>query len=262
MSILFFDSGMGGITVLAEAMTLLPGEHYWYYADTAHVPYGNRSPENVRNLVIQIMDKIIPLISPEAVVIACNTATSVAIDSLRKRFTIPVIGMEPAVKPAVEKEKERGRRVLVLATSLTLSQKKYSHLVSRLNSERIVDSLPLPELVRMAEEELFDSDSVISYLKESFCSLDLIQYGTVVLGCTHFPFFKDEIASFFTEGTPVIDGNAGTVKQLKRVLNKDRSLTANERNKWPEFMSSGDVKKDKEKFSRLLRRFREERRVR
>ncbi|MBN2725750.1 glutamate racemase [Candidatus Mcinerneyibacteriota bacterium] len=254
MSIVFFDSGMGGITVLREALTLLPGQEFLYYADTGHVPYGKRTAEEVRSLVISAVETIVKRERPRALVVACNTATSVAIESLRKVSPFPVIGMEPAVKPALEHEKVSGRRVLVLATPLTLSQEKYSDLVSRLDSEGQVDSLPLPGLVDLVEQEDFRGEKARAYLQEAFSSLKREDYGTIVLGCTHFPFFKNEIASFFSPYADVIDGNKGTVLHLIRCLGS--SPRAEREAHGPVvFMSSGDVEKDKGKFFRLMERY-------
>ena len=253
MSIVVFDSGMGGITVLREAMRFLSGQEFLYYADTGHVPYGERTAEQVRKLVRRAVDQILQRGEPRALVVACNTATSVAIEDLRRSYSFPVIGMEPAVKPALEHEKVNGRRVLVLATALTLSQQKYSDLVSRLNGDGLVDSLSLPGLVDFVEKEEFSSEQVKNYLQEAFFELKRDDYGTVVLGCTHFPFFRREIASFFSPHVDVIDGNRGTVLQLIRRLGPVKKKISGEGT--VEFMSSGDYEADLDKFRRLLVRY-------
>jgi len=144
--IAFFDSGIGGVTVLHEALRLMPDEDYIYYADTLNAPYGIREKHEVKKLVYDAVDFIVRK-DVKAVVIACNTATSAAVEDLRRLYSIPIIGMEPAVKPAVEKNGREHKRVIVTATPLTLKEEKLLNLIDRIDNEHIVDLLPLPDLV-------------------------------------------------------------------------------------------------------------------
>ena len=220
-SIGFFDSGISGITVLHEALKLLPGEDYIYYADTLNAPYGTRDKHEVKKLVADAVDFIVSK-NVKAVVIACNTATSVAVEDLRRIYSIPVIGMEPAVKPAVEKNGRLHRRVIVTATPLTLKEEKLKNLIDRIDSGHIVELLPLPELVRFAENYQFNEQDVREYLETEFSRFDLQQFGTVVLGCTHFIYFKNILRNLLPAHIDIIDGNSGTVNNLKRILgNRD-----------------------------------------
>jgi len=212
-----FDSGIGGVTVLHQALKQLPNEDYIYYADTQNVPYGEKPKEEVKRYIFEAVD-FIARQGVKAVVIACNTATSVAVEDLRAKYAFPVLGIEPAVKPAVQASEAMGKRVLVLATSLTLKEKKFHDLVDRIDSHAIVDKLPLPNLVQFAERYQFQEDDVIRYLEDQLTPFDLKQYGTVVLGCTHFPFFKAAIRKLFPDDVVLMDGSVGTVKHLKRVL--------------------------------------------
>ena len=218
-----FDSGVGGLTVLHRALKELPHEKFIYYADTDHVPYGIKPKEHVRNYVLQSVS-FLNNIGIKAIVIACNTATSIAVQELRQFYAFPVLGMQPAVKPAVERTS--GKRVLVLATPLTLREQKFRELVSRVDNENIVDSIPLPELVELAEQFLFDETTVTMELNKHFEKIDLSSYGTVVLGCTHFVFFKNIISKMFPPFTNIIDGNEGTVRHLKSVLESKNLLSA------------------------------------
>lgn len=218
MRIVFFDSGVGGLTVLREACRKLPAESYLYYADMLNVPYGVHTKEEVYGYVAGCIDDMLRSESVRAIVVACNTATSAAVDDLRKRYRFPIIGMEPAVKPALEHVKESGKRVLVTATPLTLKEEKFRRLVGRLNAPDSVDSLGLPELVRMAENGVFEGPEVDDYLREQFSRFDLDQYGAIVLGCTHFIFFREAIRAGLPPHIRLLDGNAGTVNQLIRVL--------------------------------------------
>jgi len=247
MSIGVFDSGIGGLTVLKEAIKLLPHENYLYYADTKHVPYGTKPKEEVRGYIFDAVDFFASQ-GVEALVIACNTATSIAISDLRKRHSFPIIGMEPAVKPAVEKVDDR--RVLVLATPITVREKKLHDLVERLDSEDIVDLHALPGLVEFAEKFVFDEETVIPYLLNEFSKYDLREYGAVVLGCTHFVFFKKHFERILPKGVDIIDGNIGTVNRLKNLL-ENRGLSFDGKGKI-DFYCSGEKEIDDSKYRRYL----------
>lgn len=247
MSVGVFDSGIGGLTVLKEALKVLPNEDYLYYADTKHVPYGTKPKEEVRGYIFDAADFFASK-GVEALVVACNTATSIAINDLRKKYDFPIIGMEPAVKPAVEKVDDR--RVLVLATPITVREKKLHDLVERLDSEDIVDLHALPGLVEFAEKFNFDEKDVISYLLDEFSRYDLKEYGAVVLGCTHFVFFRKHFEMILPEGVDIIDGNLGTVNRLKSLLDQ-RGLSHKGRGSI-EFYCSGDKETDDSKYKRYL----------
>ncbi len=247
MSIGVFDSGIGGLTVLKEAIRLLPHEDYLYYADTKHVPYGTKPKEEVRGYIFDAVDFIASQ-GVEALVVACNTATSIAISDLRKRYSFPIIGMEPAVKPAVEKVDDR--RVLVLATPITVREKKLHDLVEKLDSEDIVDLHALPGLVEFAEKFVFDEETVIPYLLDEFSRYDLNEYGAVVLGCTHFVFYRKHFEIILPQGVDIIDGNLGTVSRLKNLL-ENRGLSIDGKGKI-EFYCSGEKEIDDSKYRRYL----------
>ncbi len=219
MKIGIFDSGIGGITVLHEVLKILPNEEYIYYADTINVPYGPKPKEEVKKYVFHAIDFLVSQ-KVQAVVIACNTATSVAIEDLRANYSIPIIGMEPAVKPAVEHNKDSTKRVLVTATALTLKEEKLKNLISKVDSHHIVDLLPLPELVRFAECCIFEEQTVLAYLQKQLAAFELNRYETVVLGCTHFPFYKDVFRKLFPPHVTIIDGASGTARNLYRILNE------------------------------------------
>ena len=219
MKIGFFDSGVGGISVLYQALKIMPNEDYLYYADTEHVPYGVKNKEEVKSYVLEAADFIVSQ-GVKALVVACNTATSIAIDDLRARYDLPVVGMEPAVKPAVCRLKGMAcnKRVLVTATPMTIKEKKLQHLLHQWDQKHIVDLLPLPKLVTLAEAGVFTGEEVDNYLQEVLAPFHLKDYCTVVLGCTHFNFFKDGISRFFDNDAVIIDGSLGTVCYLERIL--------------------------------------------
>lgn len=184
MRIGLFDSGIGGLTVLHQALKFLPQEDYLFYADTAHVPYGEKTKEEVREYILNAVD-FIAKHNIKALVIACNTATSIVIEELRSRYDFPILGIEPAVKPAIEQSEGKQKKVLVLATRLTLQEKKYHDLVHRIDHGEIVDSLPLPGLVQFAESFEFDErKSSPIYIKNCpglICSSTAQWYSDVLI---------------------------------------------------------------------------------
>ncbi|NLM83142.1 MAG: glutamate racemase, partial [Clostridiales bacterium] len=147
MLIGFFDSGVGGLTVLARALKEISGADYLYYADTRFVPYGTKTKEEVRARTLEAAEFLFQN-GAEILVVACNTATSAAIETLRAKYSAPIIGMEPAVKPAVQCHQDK--RILVTATELSLKEEKFRNLVARLDCEEFIDLLPLGGLVPLA----------------------------------------------------------------------------------------------------------------
>lgn len=224
MRIAFFDSGLGGITVLSRAMDQLPNEDFLYFADTLHVPYGTKSENEVKRFIHDSIDSIIKE-DVKAIVIACNTATSVTVLELRDTYNIPIIGVEPAVKPAIEMNLSTGKKVLVFATPLTFQQSKYTDLISRVDNMNIVDSLPLPELVEYCESLNFDEDTINGYLNEKLSKFNLDEYGTVVLGCTHYPFYKSLLKGILPPHIQIVDGSIGTINRLSHVLRENNLLS-------------------------------------
>ena len=204
------------MTLLHQALLLMPQENFIFYADTDHVPYGTKSREQVVSYVDEVIRFMLAK-ECKAVVIACNTATAVAAEQMRSKYCeLPIIGIEPAVKPAVAESD--GKRVMVVATPLTVHEKRLQKLVERVDDEHLVDMLELPGLVEFAEQREFVSARVTAYLQEKFAGYALEQYGELVLGCTHFNYFKDTFRALLPQGIHIIDGSFGTVRQLMRVL--------------------------------------------
>jgi glutamate racemase len=217
----FFDSGIGGLTVLHQAMQVLPEEEFLFYADSEHVPFGEKTKEQI----IRYTDEAVQFMlskGVKAVVIACNTATSVAIGFLRSRYQIPILGIEPAVKPAVEEC--AGKRIMVMATPVTVREEKLKNLIARVDSEHRVDLLPMPNLVRFAEAGNFRSPEVTAYLCSQLAKYDLRNYSSLVLGCTHFNFFKDTMQEIFPSSVDFLDGSEGTARHLADVLKQNDLL--------------------------------------
>ncbi len=220
MKIGIFDSGIGGLSVLHEAYHQLPKQEFIFYADTENVPYGTKSPEQILGYATRITDFLIDK-GAQAIVVACNTATSVAIKELRRNYDIPILGMEPAVKPAVEGTEKK--RIMVIATPVTIRQDKLRDLLHRVDEDHRVDLLAMPKLVEFAEREEFDSPAVKEYITSQFGAFDKAKYCALVLGCTHFNYFKPSYREYFGDETLLIDGNEGTVRHLADVLSLDRT---------------------------------------
>lgn len=215
LPIAVFDSGLGGISVLRELVRRMPNEHYRYFGDSANAPYGTRPVEDVRRLTLENIQRLYDR-GIKAAVIACNTATSAAIVPLRERFAdIPVIGMEPALKPAVLEHEHAC--VLVLATPLTLREEKFAHLLEHYSSRAEIVRLPCPELVEFVESGAVDTPEVHAYLRER-----LEPYrgrvDAAVLGCTHFPFLRGAIRAALGDAVTLYDGGDGTARETERQL--------------------------------------------
>ena len=219
MKIGIFDSGIGGLSVLHQAMITMPEADYIFYADVDNVPYGEKTKEEVRKLVDHAVGFLVDK-GCQAIVLACNTATSAAISYLREKYKLPIIGIEPAVKPAVEHIHESGKRVMVVSTPVTAKGEKLKKLVDKYDNKHIVDVVALPKLVRFAQDDDFDSSDVTDYLKSEFAPYNLNDYSELVLGCTHFNYFKDSFSKLFPDDLEMVDGNTGVSNNLKNTVVK------------------------------------------
>lgn len=216
------DSGVGGLSVWREVVALLPAESTVYFADQAHMPYGPRPIEEIRRFVITIVESLLRL-GAKLIVVACNTASGAALTALRETFPgIPFVGMEPAVKPAVERT--RSGAVGVLATPTTFQGDLYRRLVDRLGESVAIHTLPCPGLAEAIEAGEIHSASTAALLRE--CLAPLIDHGIdqLVLGCTHYPFASDLIASIVGPSVGIIDPAPAVARQVQRVLGQMNAL--------------------------------------
>ena len=229
-----FDSGVGGISVLAEARKLLPCEDFIYYGDTLHAPYGTRTPEEVLRLSEAAFDRLRER-GCKAIVIACNTATAAAAATLRQKWPdFPIIAMEPALKPA--SQMRHGGSVLVLATPMTLKLDKFARLMALYGEGAVPLPCPgLPEIV-----EAMDFPAAEAYLRERLSAYLSPRPDAVVLGCTHYVFLRGILRNILPAGTVIVDGNLGTARQLKRVLEQRDLLNGEKREGRCELTSSSD----------------------
>jgi len=212
----FIDSGVGGVSVLKEAVKLLPNENYIYFGDSKNAPYGIKSVKEVQKLTFDACEFLINH-NAKALVIACNTATSAAINELREKYkSIPVIGIEPALKPAVELN--RKGKIIVMATPMTLAEKKFNELMLNYNEVAEIVPLPCPGLVELIEKGIIEGEELEKYITTRFSNLEGEDIAAVVLGCTHYPFVRKQLLKFLGEDTPILDGSIGTAKYLRKQL--------------------------------------------
>ncbi len=213
-----FDSGLGGLSVVRRIVTDMPHERVLYFGDSANAPYGTKNPEQVRALSFAVAKRLISQ-GAKAIVVACNTATSAAIEDLRETCSIPIIGMEPALKLACDRGAGQRQRVIVAATELTLRERKFAKLMERFNAEHTIFKEPCPDLVEIVESgRLGERDLVMKALRAHFDRYDLRTIDSVVLGCTHFVFYRDYFGELLPDSAAIIDGNEGTVHHLRLVL--------------------------------------------
>ena len=227
--------------MLAEALRRFSGAEFLYFADEDHVPYGTKSRTEIVRLSLDAVGFLVSR-GADAVVVACNTATSAAILELRGAFSVPVIGMEPAVKLAADSF--GARPTLLIATPLTIAGEKLARLVGRLECETW--SLALPRLVEFAQDLEFDSPAVRAYLSEELGKFELERLGSLVLGCTHFNYFKDVLREILPSHVRIIDGIDGTLNRLASELGGGLKLASVEDlpSRTAKFNAEGDPKFD------------------
>ena len=215
-----FDSGVGGISVLKRLIHRLPNEQFLYYGDSANAPYGDRSEAEILALTQAAVAKI--LTRPvKALVIACNTATAVAIETLRQAYPdLPIIGIEPAIKPAAESYP--AGKVGVMGTTATLESSRFQALVARHSDRCDFIPIPVPQLAPLVEQGIGNSRKTYKMLNKILLPYK-DQLDAIVLGCTHYPFATQSIRACVGL-LPLLDGGIGTANQVKKVLTRQGLL--------------------------------------
>lgn len=215
----FFDSGLGGASVLREAIHILPNENFIYFGDDANAPYGDLDHAAIAQFTHESISYLASF-NIKAAVIACNTATATCIDNLRRDFPFPIVSMEPAIKPACQTSGKG--KVLMLATAATANLPRYKQLVSNMKDPERVISVPCPGLVERIEAGHFAADAFDDILDSRLSFLEGKTIDAIVLGCTHYIFIKEAFSRYarlhFAGNATLFDGNAATVRQLGRVL--------------------------------------------
>ncbi len=210
-----FDSGVGGISVLREIKRLLPAENLIYVADSGHAPYGSKTPEYIIARCQQVSQFLLAE-GAKALVVACNTATAHAIEPLRATLSVPVIGIEPAVKPAARMTQTGV--IGVLATQQTVQSARLQRLIREYAGDVKVLAQACPGLVEHVEQGDFSSDALRQLLKAY--ALPLLEQGadTLVLGCTHYPFLSDTLHDITHGKVTVLETSTAVAHQVMRVL--------------------------------------------
>ena len=213
-SIGFFDSGMGGLSVLREAREVLTHEDYIYFGDSKNAPYGVREPADILSLTRAAAQRLLEE-GIKALVIACNTATGVSLETLRQELPIPVLGIQPALEAA--QALRRDGSILALATPATFKTLRYQSLYAA-HGDHVID-LPAPGLMEFVEREELSGEGLRDFLAALFAPYLNQKIDVVVLGCTHYPFLKKAIAPFFPEAA-MIDDSPRVCRELKEILDE------------------------------------------
>lgn len=233
-----FDSGVGGLSVLRDIRAALPFEQLIYVADSGHVPYGSKTPEYIRDRSATLTRFLLEH-GAKAIVIACNTATAAAAASLRAAFAVPIVGMEPAVKPAVAATKNGV--IGVLATVGTLRSARYAALLDRFGDGIEVVTQPCPGLADQIEAGDLDGPITRAMIERYTAPLVTRHVDAIVLGCTHYPFVRPLIADIVGPDVALIDTGAAVARRLRHVLAERNLLNADAAPQAATFWTSGDV---------------------
>ncbi len=243
------DSGAGGLSVLRHIHTLLPAESLLYAADSAHLPYGDKTPAFIRERVNAVAAMLVEQ-GAKALVVACNTATAAAVESLRERYTIPVVGMEPAIKPAVLGS--RSGVVGILATAAMVGSNRMKELVQRYAGEREVIIQPCPGLVEQVERHALETPDTAHLLQQYLAPILEKGADTLVLGCTHYPFLRPTIERLAGPKVSVIDTGEAIARRLKSLLQESNLLNPASGNGQLRFFSTAASEAQSALFSALL----------
>ena len=217
---LMIDSGVGGISVLALAHQRLPNENFHFFADAAYAPYGDKTPEEIRERLHTILTihKDQPI---KAILLACNTATSAAAAALREELDIPVIGMEPALKPAVLSSTGQ---IIVMATALTIREEKFQNLLALYGAGRDIIPMPCPGLMELVEKDTAGEETE-AFLRKALSPYEKTM-SSLVLGCTHYVFLRPLLQKMYPQ-VELFDGNDGVVRHLEDILQDRNALGGN-----------------------------------
>ena len=210
-----FDSGLGGISVLRHLRRVMPEEKFLYFGDSANAPYGTKTKEEVRALTFAALERMMEK-GLKAFVVACNTATSAAVNELRAAYPeMIIIGIEPALKPAADRFP--GGALGVMATPMTLRERKFASLMARYEGNCRVYKLPAPGLVELIESGRADSPETDALLRRLFAQCPE-KLDALVLGCTHYPFATTALRRVLGEDIALLDGGEGTARETRRRL--------------------------------------------
>lgn len=221
-----FDSGIGGLTVVKEIIRLLPNENLVYFGDTARVPYGTKSDSTIKEYSIQ-NTKFLLTHNVKLIVVACNSASSVALNEIKSRTNVPVVGVIiPGAMASVNAS--RNKRVAIIGTNATIASKSYDREIHNIDQHIEAHGKACPLFVPIVEEGWMDHEIAYLTAKEYLHSLEKFSYDTLILGCTHYPLLKNVIRKVVGENITLIDSGIETAKQVKNILSDMNLLNSSE----------------------------------
>ncbi|MDL2262011.1 glutamate racemase [Bacteroidales bacterium OttesenSCG-928-I21] len=243
-----FDSGIGGLTVLKELVKELPYEDFIYYGDNSNAPYGHRPVEEIKNFSEDIIGFLLEK-KCKTIVIACNTATAAAIHDMRNTFSVPIIGLEPAVKPACISTKTKN--IGVLATEGTFRGNHFKTTSEKYKNDVTIHLQVAKNLVELAEASIFSGEKVEKVIKTYLTPLLKENIDQIVLGCTHYAFFYDEMQKIAGAKIKIIDSAIPVSNRTKNVLEANNLLETSQSKQNIIFYTSGDI----EKFTSIVNEY-------
>jgi len=243
-----FDSGVGGLSIAKAIAKTLPNESFIYVADTLHSPYGDKSVNFIQNRVNEISQLLLSQ-SVKALVIACNTATVNAIDQLREKINIPIIGVEPAIKPAAQQSLTKNIGILV--TQATAENNRFKKLIEQHRNDVQVHIQPCPGLVELIEENKIQTHECDVLLTQYLKVLLTKNVDTLVLGCTHYPFLTEKIRNIVGSSMNIVETAIPVTLQLKRKLTEQGVLNTVKQAQEYSFLSSKVTPQQQQLFNDL-----------
>lgn len=240
-----FDSGVGGLSVITEIKKILPKESLIFLADQGHNPYGQKTKNQLRTLSLRIT-KFLLQYNIKLLVVACNTATCYAIDYLRSKFKIPIVGVAPAIKPATSLSSKK--KVAVMSTPATAKSAYLSSLIKNFASKTTILKLGCDGLEESIE--YLNKRNIVKILDKYTKRIKQFKADVIVLGCTHYPFLRYEIQKRVGKGVKIVDSGSAIAKRVKDILNKDDLLA--QRRSADLFFTTGNKKVFSKVASTLL----------
>lgn len=246
-----FDSGVGGLSIAKSVAELLPNESFIYLADSLNAPYGDLTSEQIIKRVNKIAQWFIAK-NVKVLMIACNTATVNAIDQLRTHINIPVIGVEPAIKPAVIQSKTKN--IALMVTQATATNNRFIRLVNKHKQSANVHIQPCPGLVEIIEKGQIEGVSCHALLQQYLAPLIHSTIDTLVLGCTHYPFLSDKIKVLLGDNIALIETSTPVAKQLQKQLISHRLIASPQSTSQHLFFSTQANEQQNKIFSHLWKK--------
>ncbi|MBN1413129.1 MAG: glutamate racemase [Spirochaetales bacterium] len=247
--ILVYDSGIGGLPYLKLGREQLPSEQFIYLADTLHFPYGEKKAADVERIAVDLAGRAIRNLCPKCIVVACNTASVIALAALRNTYDLPFIGVVPAVKPAALVS--RKKRIVVLATQRTVMDKYLSDLITTFARNCKVTGIPANGLADFVEKKFLSSSEAerLSAIRPSVEEIRKAGADAVVLACTHFIHLEDDYRRLLGNAVRLVDSREGVIKQLGRIINQKKMPAGNNGNKGLFFVTDGHGQSRYERFA-------------